>query len=88
MQAFCASSSFLTLNWYWDAKYLPVHIYCFDMWEDSFIPRVYELSDLFLGSMYFKIFKVDTPAFSEGARALISLYGDLYVGEYFSYISI
>ena len=34
------------------------------------------------------IFKGDAPTFSERARALISLMGDWYVGEYFSYIWI
>ena len=58
------------------------------MWDGNFIPRVYELCDLFFGSMYYKIFKVDAPAFSESARELISYYGDWYVGEYLSYIRV
>ena len=58
------------------------------MWDVNFIPRVYELCDLFLGSMYSKIIKVDALAFSEKARELIFVYGDWYVGEYFSYIRI
>ena len=88
MDAFCACSCFSELNWDWKEKCPPVHIYCADMWDDNFIPRVYELCDLFLGSMYCKIFKVYAPAFSEKARELIYEYGDLYVGEYFSYIRI
>ena len=88
MDAFYASSSFPALNWCWSDKSPHVHIYCFDMWDDNFIARVYELCDLFLGSMYFKIFKDDAHAFSQGPRELISVYGDWYVGEYFSYIRI
>ena len=88
MDAFCASTSFLALNWNWTHKYPPVHIYCADMWDYNFVPRVYVLYDLFLGSMYFKIFKADTPPFSKSARELISMFGDWYVGEYFSYIRI
>ena len=88
MDAFCASSSFPSLNWYWDEKYSPVHIYFPDMWEDNFIPQVYELCDLFLESMYFKSFKADAPAFSQCVRELISVYDDRYVGEYFYYIRI
>ena len=38
--------------------------------------------------MYHKIFKADTLAFSERARALITLHDNWYVGEYFSYIII
>ena len=38
--------------------------------------------------MYYKIFKADAPAFYEKDRELISVYGDWYVGEYFSYIRI
>ena len=66
----------------------PVHIYCYGMWEDNFIPRLYEIWDLFLGSMYHKTSKADAPTFSERARELISLHGDWYVGEYFSYMRI
>ena len=84
MDSLCDSSSFPTLNQYWDNKYPPVHVYFSDMWEDNFILWVYELCDLFLGSMYFKIFKVDAPTFSIGARELIFMYGEWYVGEYLS----
>ena len=76
MDAFCASTSFPALNWNWSDKSPPVHIYCVDMWDDNFIPQGYELCDLFLGSMYFTIFKVDAPAFSQIARELILVYGD------------
>ena len=58
------------------------------MWEDKFIPQVYELCDLLIRSMYFKFFKVDAPAFSRCSRELISLYADWYIGEYFYYIKI
>ena len=76
MDAFHASSSFPTLNWYWSDKSPPIYMFCSDMWDDNFIPLVYELCDLFCGSMYFKFFKDDAPAFSQGSRELISVYGD------------
>ena len=88
MDAFCASTAFPNLNWKWKEKSPPVHIYCADMWDKNSIPLVYELCDLFLESMYFNIFKFDAPAFSKSARELISMFGDWYVGEYFSYIRI
>ena len=88
MDAFYGSNSFSALNWNWRDKYPPVHIYCADMSDKNFIPRVYELYDLFLGSMYCNTFKVDAPAFFEKARELIYEYSDWYVGEYFSYIRI
>ena len=58
------------------------------MWEDNFVPQVYDICGLFLGSMYHRIFKDDTPTFSQRAMALITLHGDLYVGEYLSYMRI
>ena len=58
------------------------------MWDGDFIPCIYELCDLFLGSMYYKIFKAGAPEFSKIAREPISMFGDWYVGEYFSYIRI
>ena len=39
-------------------------------------------------TMYYKIFKEGAPAFSERAKALISLHGEWYAGEYFSYMRI
>ena len=68
MDAFSACSCTPELNWNWSKKCPPIHIYCADMWDGNFIPRVYELGDLFLGSMYYKIFKADALAFSEKAR--------------------
>ena len=58
MDALCACSCFPELNWNWSEKCPPVHIYCADMWDDNFIPHVYELCDLFLGSMYCKFLKL------------------------------
>ena len=76
MDIFCALTAFPTLNWNWMEKSPPVHIYCVDMWDDNFIPWVYELRNLFLGSMYYNIFKYDAPAFSKSAREMISMLGD------------
>ena len=76
MDAFCASTAFSTLNWNWTEKSPMVHIYCVDMWDANFIPRVYELCDLFLGSMYYTIFKAHALAFSNSAREMISAFGD------------
>ena len=64
MDFFCATSSFLDLGWNWQKDCPPVHIYCYDMWEDNFVPHIYEICDLFLGSMYHKIFKANVVAFS------------------------
>ena len=58
------------------------------MWEGNFVRRIYDICDLFLGSMYHKIFKANAPTFSAKYRALITLHGDWYVKEYFSYFRI
>ena len=79
MDAFCASTFLQALNWNWTDQSPPIHIYCTDMWEENFIPRIYELCDLFLGSMYYNIFKFDAPAFSKISREMISMFGDWYV---------
>ena len=81
MDIFYATSSFSTMGWNWTKTSPPVHIYCSDMWEDNFIPQIYENCDHFIGSMYLNIFKGDTTTFSERDRALISIMGDWYVGE-------
>ena len=86
MDVFYAFLVFPTLGWNWKKDSPPVHIYCSDMWEDNFVPWVYEICNLFLRFMYHRIFKADAPTFSQRAKALITLHGDWYGGEYFSYI--
>ena len=86
MDAFYASTSFSILNWNWTDQSPSVHIYRVDMWDDNFMPRIYELCDLFLGSMYYNIFKDDAPAFSNSAREMISMFGNWYAGQFSSYI--
>ena len=81
MDVFCATSSFLAMGWNWTRTSPPIHIYCSYMWEDNFVPWIYEICDHFIGLVYQMIFKGDAPTFSERARALISLMGDWYVGE-------
>ena len=88
MDVFCTTSKFPNLGWNWENNCPPVHIYCFDWWEDNFFHRIYDLCDLFLGSMYHMIFKADAPTFSAKSMALIVVHGDWYVGEYFSYFRI
>ena len=88
MDIFCATSLFLDLGWNWQKNSPLVHIYCSNMWEDKFVPHIYDICDLFLGSMYHNIFKADAPTFSKRARALITLHRDWYVREYFSSIRI
>ena len=81
MDIFCVTSTFPDLGWNCQKNSPSVHIYCYDMWEDNFVPRIYDICDLFLGSMYHTIFKADSSMFSERAKALINLHGDWYVGE-------
>ena len=88
IDVFCATSSFPAMGWNWTRTSPLVHIYCSDMCEDNFFHLIYEISDHLIGSIYQMIFKGDAPTFSERTRALISLMGDWYVGEYFSYIWI
>ena len=88
MDIFYVTSSFSTMGWNWTRTSPPIHIYYSDMWEDNFVPQIYEICDHFIGSMYQMFLRGDAPTFSERDRALIYLMGDWYVGEYFSYICI
>ena len=88
MDVFCDTYSFPSMGWKWTKNSPPVHIYFSYMWVDIFVPSIYEIWDHFIGSMYQMIFRGDALTFSERAKALISLMGDWYVGEYFSYIRI
>ena len=88
MDSFCATSPFPILNWNWNKNSPTVHIYFYDMWEDNFIPRIYEICDVFLRSMSNKNFKDDAPTFSQRARELILVHGDWYGREYLSYMRI
>ena len=51
MDVFCATSAFPALRLNWQKNSLPIHIYCSDMWEDNFVPQLYDICDLFLGTM-------------------------------------
>ena len=81
MDIFCMTSKFPNLCWNWEKNCPLVHIYYADLWEDNFVRRIYDICDLFLGSMYHMIFKADAPAFSAKAMALIVVHGDWYVGD-------
>ena len=82
------TSKFPNLGWNWQKNCPPVHVYCSNPWEDNVVRRIYEICDLFLGSMYHMIFKVNALTFSAKAKALIVVHGDWYVGGYFSYFRI
>ena len=88
MDVFCSTSAFPNLAWNWQKNFPLVHIYYSNMWENNFLCCIYEICDIFLGSMYHKIFKVDAPAFLAKARDLITFHGYWYVEEYFSYFRI
>ena len=79
------TSLFPDLCWNWQKDCPPVHIYFSDMWEDIFVPYIYDICHLFLGSMCHNIFKGNAPTFSVTTRDSISLHD---VGEYFSYFRI
>ena len=39
-----SSFAFPTMNWKWTKQSPPVHIYCSALWEDNYIPLIYESS--------------------------------------------
>ena len=88
MDGLFSSFPFLAMGWDWTKVGPPVHIYYSTLWEDNFIPLIYNIWDHFVGVVYHKGFKQDAPTFSAQAKALISTMGDWYVGKYFSYIGI
>ena len=51
MDVFCTTLKFPNLGWNWQKNCPNVHIYCSDMWEDNFVCCIYEICDIFLGSM-------------------------------------
>jgi len=75
MDVFCATCAFPALGWNWQKNSPPVHIYCSDMWVDNFVPRVFDICDLSLASMYHNVFKAHAQVFSQSARDLITLHG-------------
>ena len=90
MDVFCATFPFPTMGWNWTKVGPPVHIYCSTLWEDNFIPIVYDISDNFLGYIYQKIFKEYAPTFSFKSKVLSYTMGDWYVGYagYMGYLFI
>ena len=76
------------MGWNWTRVGPLVHIYCSTLWEDNFIPLIYDICDHFVGSVYQNIFKEDAPTFLAKAKAFLSTMGYWYVGENFAYIKI
>ena len=72
---FCVMSPFPAIGWNWTRVRPPIHIYCSSVWEENFIPLIYDICNHFIGSIYHKLFKGDAPAFSNISRALISTMG-------------
>ena len=88
MDVFCATFPLLAMGWNWTRVGPPIHIYCSTLWEENFFPHIYDICDHFIGSIYQKVFKGDTPTFSDRAMALISTMRNWYIGDYFTYIKI
>ena len=54
MDVFYAGLPFLAVAWNWASVGPPVHIYCSVLWEDNFIPLIYDICDHFICHVYKK----------------------------------
>ena len=52
MDVLYATSSFPMMGWNWTRTSPLVHIYYSVLWEDKFVPKIYEICDHFIGSIY------------------------------------
>ena len=76
IDVFCIEFQYPHLGWNWTLQTPPVPIYYSTLWDNNYMPSFYDICEYFMGTIYFKIFKVQDPSFSPKARALISTMGN------------
>jgi hypothetical protein len=52
-----ASVHFLGMGWEWNPSLFPIHIYYFQLWDDSYKEHFYEICEHFLLPLYTLIYK-------------------------------
>ena len=88
IDVFCTEFQYPHLGWNWTLPAPPVPIYYLKLWDNNYMDLFYDICEHFMGTIYFKIFKVEAPSFSVESTALIATMGDWYVSESFSYIRV
>jgi hypothetical protein len=46
----CATIHFPRMGWEWNPSLFPIHVYCFQLWEDSYKKHLYEICEHFLST--------------------------------------
>lgn len=82
LDTLCAHNSFPGLNWAWNPKCLPIHIYYQELWEEHYRREMYVISEHFMASAHNYY---ETPLISEEGREVLSKIKNWYLLKYFTY---
>ena len=89
MDSLCFNSEFPLIGWKWTPKDpTPIHIYHKLLWKVHFQDNVYRICHGFLIPVFKTIFNRFPPRFSDKAKSDLSLIGDWFGEEKFTYIRI
>ena len=73
---FYAEFRYPNMGWIWVLLAPPMNIYHSELWDSNYVARFYDICEIFLGQVYFLIFKKESLAFSSEEKALIATIGD------------
>lgn len=76
------------MGWEWNPSLLPIHVYCFQLWEDSYRRHLYDNYEHFLVPVYIIIYKQQPIRISTEAMQAIKEIGDWYIEKHYTYIRI
>jgi hypothetical protein len=83
-----ATNHFIGMGWDWNPTIFPIHVYYFQLWEDSYRRNFYDICEYFLVPLYVMIYKQKPLRISTKAMKYIKDIGDWYIGRYFTYIRV
>ena len=76
MDIVCAMNQFTGFAWHWTPIELPLHTYCSDVWEYSYMKHFTHICDHFMIPLYSLVFKKSTSKIIEESKEVIAPFGD------------
>lgn len=88
LDALCASNSFPGLNWAWNPKIPPIHLYCKELWKENNYKEMYKICAHFIAHAHQLFFRTEMPRLYEAERESICLIRNWYLLKNFTYIRL
>lgn len=88
MEACCAHNHFPKMKWTWNPREAPIHLYCNQMWDCTYMSNYEQICNNFLIPLHHFLTGTITCCMFENARVVLSEIGDWFVTKKFTYIRI